>query len=1575
MNRVMTGTQEKLLTILSRSVDAPLTSTDNLCHQLKTYAEQEAFFALIKKMFGIELTMEVITVQSSIQKLASFIEMVINMREDHKVKPVRRGAIRGELSHNQDRMYLFDSLGDNQMLYNMPFKFRLNGILEIEVLQKALDSLVERHESLRTNFLEENHQIRQVVNKFSRNTITYEDLRDDELEVAFVKLDNHLNKEARRSFHLDSGPLFTLKIFQIEDEFYYLVCNFHHIIFDGVSFMTFFQELTETYERNSTANATDTTLPLEMQYLDYALWHKEWVQENDANQKEFWERYFMEGETNLELPYDFSRPKSPSFSGSRIELEINNDLRVLIDRVLKQSGTTLYAFMLTAYQVFLAQYTGKQQIVVGSTVANRVQEEFAKVIGCFVNTLPFQLEVDSTESFQTILTRNRQQILEVLEYQAYPFDRIVDIINPDRDLSYSPLFQTAIAMEESFDGQFRNSFFTLEKENFDIPFSNYDLTIKVKGSQKLILEFEYSDELFLPETIKRLMKSFEKWLYQICQHFETPIRQLQYLDDDQLDLLSSWQGEITNDYANETVISVFKQVVKERATSIAVYDNGEQITFYELDKKSDGIAHLVKKAMGERSKKVGLHVTRSIDMVVSMLGIMKAGCAYVPLDPSLPSERLEYIIHDSALTVCITDQRQQGVIETIRHVINLTSVRYEKSAIDCSGLEPTDLAYIIYTSGTTGRPKGVMLSHKGIVNLVRSQHKYLHLKETSKVLQFATYNFDASVYEIFGSLLNGAELHIGNNKEDMFDLIQLEKQIKKEKLTHLVLPPAILQVLDIENGEVEFVGSAGSDCPVELVKKYQHVNFYNAYGPSEYSVWTTFEMFEASKVSNDYDETRRKVSIGKPILNTNVYLLNSEKQFVPIGATGELYIGGEGLAAGYHNNDELTKEKFIEHPFRPGERLYRSGDLAKYTMTGELLFQGRSDNQVKIRGFRVEMDEIVIKLNAHPLVSDAYIKIDENVNYVKQLIAYVTSNEQIDTEQIKAFLKESLPTYMIPSFVLQIDSFPLNANGKVDTNKLPDPATKTEKVVQTPDTENERILLTIFESVLGMDKLSIRDNFFELGGDSIQSIQICSLARQEGLTISPKSIFEHQTVAELAASLHTENKSIIQPLETRGSIELIPIQEWFFKEHSTSIHHWNQSLVFNSNECASKEELEQILAEIVDHHDVLLTLFQKKDEQYIGLINSEHKTWELIYKDVHHLDKDTRIRKRDEWEIAIQESLNIENGPIMKMLVLKEQAHQYRFFWVIHHLVVDAVSWRILLEDFHHLHDRVLNNQPTNLPPRTSSYKDWSIYLKKYIRSVLAQDTINYWTNKLNSNVSPFRLVDHMTEKREKTREIIFSEDDTTFFIQELTSQSKASVEEVLLTLVAKSMGQAFDVRRFWIEVEGHGREMVDDTIDITRTVGWFTTIYPILLESDSVFATTLKNTKNAIREIPNKGFDYGLIKYSTPVLIEDPDIYMTFNYLGRLDSQIEFSVSSDFGEFESKPRLHILAVIQNDRLHIKIISKAAEEQISLLVETIQSIIVELKDSDVVQNYLIESDFPDAVISEDDLLHILNSNN
>ncbi|MFE4428490.1 amino acid adenylation domain-containing protein [Peribacillus butanolivorans] len=1572
MNRKISGTEEKLVNMISNVIDPlKITLLENINELLITNEKHDEFLSSIKREFGIQLTPEIISSQSNIEKLASFIDMLLSMREDEENKPFKRGESEGLLSHNQDRMYLFDRLEEKKMLYNMPFKFILNGVVDIDALQQALDIMIQRHETLRTNFKGEEHQILQFVMKDCRSVIAYEDYRKVDPEVINLRVASHLNEEMKRCFNLENDPLFNMKLFRIEEKKYYLVCNFHHIIFDGVSFLTFFEELMGIYELIQTGRIEDIP-PIEMQYLDYAAWHKEWVKESTPSQRKFWGRYLNQEEEVLELPFDYQRPKSPSYSGDRLEMDITDELRLLIDTILKKNGITLYTFMMTAYQVFLSQYTGKNQIIVGSTVANRGQEEFARTVGCFVNTLPFKLTVDDTESFHTILTRNRKLILDVLEHQAFPFEKIVEIINPDRDLSYSPLFQTALAMEESFDGNFSNSFFTLEKDKFDIPFSNYDLTIKVKGSQKLVLEFEYSDELFHRETIERLMKSFEKWLFQICQNTNIPIRHLDYLDDNQMNqLLSEWQGEVSDTYQNETIISIFERIVENHSNKLAVTDNGESITYLELDERSNVIANLVRNHMKNGSNKVGLHVYRSIDMVISMLGIIKAGCAYVPLDPILPTERLEYIINDSKIDICITNQEEEPEIKKIANVINLESVNYIDTESFSKLLAPSDLAYIIYTSGTTGKPKGVMLSHRGVVNLVISQNKYLQLNETSKVLQFATFNFDASIYEIFGSLLNGAELHIGNNKEEMFDLFALENQIISEKLTHLVLPPAVLQELNIEDSDVTFVGSAGSECPIDLLNRYQKINFYNAYGPTEYSVWTTFEMFKAfenNRIQNN------KVSIGKPILNTNIYLLSPEQKLVPIGAIGEIYIGGEGLAVGYVNNDDLTIEKFIEHPFKVGKCLYRSGDLAKFTSNGELIFLGRKDNQVKIRGFRVEVDEISITLNTYPQVIDSFIKIQDQPNLNKQIIAYFTSKQQVDSNQLKAFLKERLPNYMIPSFFIQVDKFPLNANGKIDSAILPVPDTRSSTDLEVPKTNNEKVLLQIFKSVLGIDVLSIRDNFFELGGDSIQSIQICSLARQEGIIISPKSIFENQTVAELAAIAKTENKVMVQPIDTRGNVELTPIQEWFFAEHTTSINHWNQSIVFSKNICAQIEDIEKILSQIVEHHDGLLTLFENHNNKYLGNIDSDHKTWELVYKDIHHLDEETRIRTRDELEMTIQGSLDIRNGPIMKMLVLKEQSNKYRFLWVIHHLLVDAVSWRILLEDFNYLHDQVLNNQTGKLATKTSSFKDWSNFLKKYNETLMDSKTIRYWEQKIKNKIADFKIIKDFIAKEERTIEKSFSEEETEFLIHELTSQSKATIEEVLLSLIAKSVNQSFEVENFWIEVEGHGREIVDETIDVTRTVGWFTAMYPILLHSDATFNNTLKNTKNAIREIPNKGFDYGVIKYLRPGVIQEPDIHVTFNYLGKLDSQFESSNSKDFGEFENKPKLHFLALVQDGKLTIKIISKLAKNKIDLLIEAIDKVVMEIVGTESNQSSLIESDFPDAMITEEDLFHILNSN-
>ncbi|MFP8641746.1 amino acid adenylation domain-containing protein [Priestia aryabhattai] len=1572
MNKIVTGTEKKLLNILSIN-QKQLSLLENINIILETVEKQNTFLNLVRQEFNILLTSDIIQVHSTVEKLAAFIDMLLDMREDEEDKPMKLGQNKGILSHNQDRMYLFDRFENQRMLYNMPFKFILNGMVDVKTLQLALNNIIERHKILRTNFKRKDHEIFQVVNKADINLIVYEDCRNLNLDEAKLRVNSYLNKEIKKCFDLENDLLFNMKLFQFEEDKYYLACNFHHIIFDGVSFEIFFKELMRVYELLQLGKS-DKIPPIEMQYLDYASWQKRWIKKHVSECGEFWKKYLRHEEEPLALPYDFQRPKTTSYLGDRLELVIPNELRLLIEKVTRSSNTTLFTFMVTAYQTFLSQYTGKDQITVGSTVANRGQEDFAHTIGCFVNTLPFKITVENEASFRKILQKNKKIILNLLEQQHFPFEKIVEAVNPKRDLSYSPLFQTALAMEDKFEESFSNSFFCIKKEEFNVPFSNYDLILKVKNSHQLVLEFEYSTELFQHNTINRLMKSFKKWLFQICENIEAPLCQLEYLDNDQLNLLlSKWQGEAAEINPKDTIVSIFKKVVKNSPYKIAVVDDKKTITYLDLDKKSDVIANLIKKRVKGEVNKVGLHVNRSIDMIIGMLGIIKAGCAYVPLDPKLPSERLKYIIKNSKLDICITNQDSNASsIEKVKNRICLKKISYEVTKSHLKKLCPSDPAYIVYTSGTTGKPKGVMITNRGVVNLIRSQRKYLQLNEASRVLQFATFNFDASIYEIFGSLLNGAELHIGNNQEEMFDLYALEKQIINDKLTHLVLPPAVLKELNINNSSVEYIGSAGSECPTDLPSKYKNVNFYNAYGPTEYSVWSTFKLFKA----NDSTQTKnKKVSIGKPILNTNIYVLNPYQKLVPIGAIGEIYIGGKGLATEYINNRELTLDKFIENPFKVGERLYRSGDLGRFTENGELNFLGRIDNQIKIRGFRVELDEILITLKQFPTINDAFIKIKDHPEVNKQIIAYFKSNQQTDLDQLKNFLKERLPAYMIPTFIIQVDKFPLNTNGKIDSSKFPAPEIRISTELKEPKTGNEKILLEIFKQVLGIKRLSIHDNFFELGGDSIQSIQICSLARQKGITINPKSIFENQTVSELASVATYENKLVIKPVETEGYVKLTPIQEWFFAEHQKAINHWNQSVVFKKEVCGKEEDIENILSQIVKHHHGLSTLFEEHDNKYVGFLNKKKKTWELIYKDIHHLDEEKQLKKRNEWEKKIQSSLNIKNGPIMKMLVLKEQTNRYRFFWVIHHLLVDAVSWKILLEDFNYLHNQLLNDKVGKLPTQTSSFKDWSNFLRKYDKFHLNPKTIHYWKEKTNSEISEFKLTESFVSKDEITVEKSFDKNETDLLVLKLTGQSKATIEEVLLSFIVSGLNRSFEINDFWIEIEGHGREMLDETVDVTRTVGWFTVIYPILLCSDTTFSGTLKHTKNAIREIPNKGFDYSVIKYLRPGIISGPDAHVTFNYLGKLDSQFESSNSKDFGEFENKPRLHFLAFIQEGKLTIKIISKLDQKRIGQLIKSIDEIVKEVIQSQDDQSALMESDFPDAVVTEDDLLHILNSIN
>jgi amino acid adenylation domain-containing protein/non-ribosomal peptide synthase protein (TIGR01720 family) len=1530
--------------------------------------ELEALVNFIHKEFFIPLTKETIYAQKDFAGLADFIDLLKSLNNDNDIKPIETNKNKEVLSHNQDRMYLAHRIG-NQQLYNMPFKFNVKGSVDPEALKKVLARMVEKHSILRTVFVEEPY-VHQVVRDVFEAPFLYEDLRALNKYESEQHIENRLQNEVDRHFSLVDGPLFNIALYQIEECVFVLLCNFHHIIFDGVSFDLFFKELLNSYEcYKLEIPSSDAALP--MQYIDFAYWQKELVEDKDKYQRNFWKSFLNQEEEILALPLDFRRPNYPTFSGSRLEVVLPKSLQNLINNALQNSKTTLFIFMMTAYQVFLTRYTGKSEVVVGSTAANRTEESFAKTIGCFVNTLPYKLSVSEDDSFANILLKNRQTLLDVLDNQYYPFDKIVEAINPNREISYSPLFQTVLAMEDHFNENYMNAFFTLESEKVDIPYSNYELTLKVKkNNENLVLEFEYSNELFKEKTIERLMQSFTEWLFQVCLYPNIAVNELDYLDSDQKDkVLNIFHGEKLQIPADESIISLFQKIVAKYGNNIAIRDEEKTITYLELEKRSDLIAYAINGLKSEGVNKVGLHIDRSIDMVASMLGIMKAGCAYVPLDPLLPRERLSYIIENSELSVCITTSKFSSAMESeFAHTINLDQLDSNHIAIALEKIKPTQTAYVIYTSGTTGKPKGVMLNHQGIVNLVLSQGLYLQLNHTSKVLQFATFNFDASVYEIFGSLLNGAELHIGNNKEEMFDMFTLEKQIREQEITHIVLPPAVLQELDLSLSKIKFVGSAGSECPIELVEKYRNIHFYNAYGPTEYSVWTTFKMYPPT-LKNER-EIQQQVTIGKPILNTNVYVLNNHLKPSPIGGIGELYIGGLGIAIGYCNMEELTGQKFVANPFKEGEMLYKSGDLAKFTDDGELLFLGRQDQQVKIRGFRIELSEVAQHIESCPYITGVHLKIHEVTPLVKKLIAYFTAEKPIGISSLNQILKDKLPGYMIPSFLIQVDNFSLNANGKVDISKLPLPTLGEDKAIEKPRTENEKILLTVFQKVIGTNQISITDNFFELGGDSIQSIQICSLARSMGLLITPRTIFEHQTIAELASHAKTENVSIVGPVETRGEVSITPIQSWFFENHTTHLNHWNQSIVFYKDKCGDIEAVRNIVDRLVQHHSGLMTLFNKRSLKYIGNIDTKNVTWSVTYKELDDLEESVRQHEIDALEEQAQTTLNILDGPIMKLIIIKEKANLYRFFWVIHHLFVDTVSWQILLEDFNTLFDHMAEDHSISLPAQTSSYIDWSNFLNDYSKKI-EKNIINYWKNK-TENRGNDELLKHLKDS-ETIVEKSFPKELTNQFLKGLMDESKSTIEEILLALIKQSVNEVFDIDRLWINVEGHGREIVNEFIDVTRTVGWFTSIYPLFVCSSSKFNETLLNSKRAIREVPNKGFEYGILNYMRDEKITTPNVSMTFNYLGKIDNISHYSNSQDFVEVEQEPKIHFLTFIHKEQLNVRIVSKLTKEKSSQLLNSINDIIEHVVNSEYLGSLYIESDFPDAEITEDDLLFIINS--
>lgn len=1019
-------------------------------------------------------------------------------------------------SFAQQRLWFLDQLVPGNPFYNVSAAVRLSGQLNESALEQTFNEIVRRHEALRTTFVMVEGQLSQVIApslSLSLPVVSLQELPTAQQQIIAQQM---ASQEAQRPFALSAGPLLRVKLLRLEEADHILLLNLHHIIADGWSMGVLIRELGAIYTAFS--DRLPSPLPeLPIQYADFAHWQREWLQgEVLAAQLTYWKQQ-LEGISVLNLPTDKPRPKLQSYRGATQLFELPQSLTKALLALSQQSGVTLFMLLLAAFQTLLYRYTGQEDISVGTPIANRNRSELEGLIGFFVNSLVMRTNLSGNPTFRELLGRVREVAMSAYDHQDLPFEKLVEELHPERDLSRNPLFSAVFALQNAPLEALLPGL-TLSSLNFDTNTTRFDLEFHLyQYLENLRCTVVYSTELFDSATITRMLRHFQTLLAGIVDNPNQRVASLPLLTTDESHQLLVWNTKAN--YAQDTCIHrLFEATVTRSPDAIAVVFES-QLTYRELNQRANQLAHYLQKLGVGPEVLVGIFLERSLEMIVAVLGILKAGGAYVPLDTSYPRDRLNLMLADAQVSILLTQLSLEQIGQKL-HVICLDQewevISQQSDKNPNSDVKADNLAYVIYTSGSTGKPKGVLVQHRGLSNLAEAQMQTFNLKPENRVLQFASLSFDASIFEIVMALRVGATLFLAPKEFLPKALLQL---LRDKEITNVTLPPAVLTVLPSEDlPRLHTVISAGEACSGDILRWADGRQLFNAYGPTEATIWAT--------VAQLNDDSSTKPLIGHPIANTQIYLLNAALQPVPIGVAGELYIGGVGIARGYLNRPDITAQAFIPNPFsnNPGTRLYKTGDLARWRSNGNIEFLGRQDSQVKIRGFRIELGEISTVLTQHPAIQEAVVIVRENIPGDQRLVAYIVPQEQaITPDDLRCFMRSKLPDYLVPSAFVILETLPLTQNGKVNYHALPAPDMNSvlESYYVAPRTPTEETLAKIWAEVLNLERVGIDDNFFELGGNSLLSISLMEqIHEQFGQQIPLSTLFLAPTIAGLAKSLH-----------------------------------------------------------------------------------------------------------------------------------------------------------------------------------------------------------------------------------------------------------------------------------------------------------------------------------------------------------------------------------------------------------------------------------------------------------------------
>jgi amino acid adenylation domain-containing protein len=1052
------------------------------------------------------------------------------------------------MSYSQQQLWVVDQLQGGNAAYNVALDIRLEGSLDDSALQGALDELVRRHESLRTVFRLEGGQPSQVVMPAGPLIIARSDLRNLPPEAREAERKNIACDEARQPFQLAAGPLFRARLMDCGENDHTLVLIFHHIVFDRASIDVFIRDFTALY--SSLRKGVSPELPaLPIQYADYSVWQRQTLRGPVVDaQLEYWKRQLEGAPESFELPLDRPRGNERSLRGEWMAESFPRELLDSLEALAQEEGTTLFAALLASFDTILYRYTGQEDVVIGSTSPGRGQKATQDLIGTFINPLVLRVDLSGDPSFRELLGRARKTVEEAGEHQDVPFERIVEELRLEHDPSRNPLFQVMLLFQELAEGAREADGLKLTWTGVQNHTAKFDLSAYIEPREEgLFVGFEYNADVFEPPTIQRLLGHYRTLLEAIVAAPDTRISEITILADaERNQLLFELNGTAVDFPEKDSALHELIERQVERAPDrVAVEFEGQTLTYRQLNSRANQLAHFLRKQGAGPGVLVGVSMERSLEMVVALLGALKAGAAYVPLDPTYPEDRLAFMVEDSGLKVLLTQQSLLPLWSGSHAQLVLldrdwSAIAGEPVENPAVAVRPDDLAYVIYTSGSTGRPKGVQIPHRAVVNFVLSMQSKPGISAADNLLAVTTISFDIAGLEIHVPLASGARIVLASRQAAMDGKI-LARLLEVHGITVMQATPVTWRLL-LESGwkgksDLKVL-CGGEAFPRDLADALltRSASAWNMYGPTETTIWSTCDRVRPSK---------GPVLIGQPIANTQTYILDSSLQVVPMGVVGELYIGGDGLARGYWNRPELTAERFVSHPFLLGDRLYRTGDLARVLTTGQIECLGRVDHQVKIRGFRIELGEIETAIADFPEIRQAVVVAREDAPGDKRLAAYVVAAqpEKFRAAELREWLKQRLPPYMIPAAVVALPALPLTNNGKIDRKALPSPEQASAAATgqfAAPRTQTEKDMAAIWQQVLGVEKVGIHDNFFDLGGHSLLAVNLFAQITQTfGNTLSLNTLFETPTVEDLARFIddHREStpKNRVIPIRPQGT--------------------------------------------------------------------------------------------------------------------------------------------------------------------------------------------------------------------------------------------------------------------------------------------------------------------------------------------------------------------------------------------------------------------------------------------------------